>query len=111
MQKLSNFVPALSHHLKPLMRDGSQFTGVLFHPRIDSGIPLDSAVESQQFRPLHRFLIIIQRRWINLRAGLSIVDCEGAGGGTGRSGCSALRPLADIYFSEKHVPARTASVQ
>ena len=46
MQKLSNFVPALSHHLKPLMRDGSQFTGVLFHPRFDSGIPLDSAVES-----------------------------------------------------------------
>jgi hypothetical protein len=32
------------------MRDGSQFTGMLFHPRIDGGIPLDSAVESQQFR-------------------------------------------------------------
>src|SRR5437764_12800417 len=34
--------------LKPLMRDGSQFTCMLFHPRIDGGIPLDSAVESQQ---------------------------------------------------------------
>ena len=43
-------VPAFSHHRKPLMRDGSQFTGMLFHPRIDGGIPLDSAVESQQFR-------------------------------------------------------------
>jgi hypothetical protein len=47
MQKLSDFVPALSHHLKPLMRDGSQFTCVFFHPRIDGRIPLDSAVESQ----------------------------------------------------------------
>src|SRR5580692_1144432 len=53
MQKLPDFVPALSHHLKPLMRDGSQFAWVLFHPRIDGGIPLDSAVESQQFR-FHR---------------------------------------------------------
>src|SRR5881396_2064144 len=50
MQKLPDFVPALSHHLKPLLRDGSQFTRMLFHPRIDSGIPLDSAVESQQLR-------------------------------------------------------------
>jgi hypothetical protein len=36
------------------MRDGSQFTGVLFHPRIDRGVPLDSAVESQQFRSPRR---------------------------------------------------------
>src|SRR6266699_2366183 len=50
MQKFPDFVPAFSHHLKPLMRDGSQFTCMLFHPRIDGGIPLDSAVESQQFR-------------------------------------------------------------
>src|SRR5712671_5306972 len=48
MQKLPDFVAAFSHHLKPLMRDGSQFTGMLFHPHIDGGIPLDSAVESQQ---------------------------------------------------------------
>src|ERR1700741_2242039 len=53
MQKLPDFVPAFSHHLKPLMRDGSQFTRVLFHPRIDGGIPLDSTVESQQFRSHH----------------------------------------------------------
>jgi hypothetical protein len=32
------------------MRDGSQSTCMLFYPRIDGGIPLDSAVESQQFR-------------------------------------------------------------
>ena len=50
MQKLPDFVPAFSHHLKPLLRDGSQITGMLFHPRIDGGIALDSAVESQQFR-------------------------------------------------------------
>src|ERR1700682_2230636 len=53
MQKLPDFVPAFSHHLKPLTRDGSQFTCMLFHPRIDGGIPLDSAVESQEFR-FHR---------------------------------------------------------
>jgi hypothetical protein len=50
MQKLPDFVPAFSHHLKPLNRDGAQFTCMLFHPRIDSGIPLGSAVEPQQLR-------------------------------------------------------------
>jgi hypothetical protein len=53
MQKLPDFVAALSHHPKPLLRDGSQLTGVLFHPRIDGGIPLDSAIKSQQFSHLH----------------------------------------------------------
>src|SRR5207302_10638947 len=53
MPKLPDFVPALSHHLKPVLRDGSQFTCMLFHPRIDGGIPLDSAIESQQFRSHH----------------------------------------------------------
>src|ERR1700726_2227825 len=56
MQKFPDFVPAFSHHLKPLMQDGSQFTCMLFHPRIDGGIPLDSAVESQQFRSHRRSL-------------------------------------------------------
>src|SRR6202023_1246432 len=54
MQKLPDFVPAFSHCLKPVMRDGSQFTCMLFHPHIDDGIPLDSAVESQQFRSPRR---------------------------------------------------------
>src|ERR1700694_1574288 len=40
MQKLPDFVPAFSHHLKPLTRDGSQSTCMLFHPRIDGRIPL-----------------------------------------------------------------------
>src|SRR5258708_29043569 len=53
MQKLPDFVPALSHHLKPLTRDGSQFC-VRFHPCIDGGIPLDSARESQQVRSPRR---------------------------------------------------------
>src|SRR6266516_2720562 len=62
MQKLPDFVPALSHHLKPLMRDGSQSTCMLFHPRIDGGIPLDSAVEPQQFRS-HRHGVLRATRW------------------------------------------------
>jgi hypothetical protein len=54
VQKFPDFVPAFSHHPKPLMRDGSQFTCMLFHPRIDGGIALDSAVESQEFRSHRR---------------------------------------------------------
>src|SRR4249919_2634351 len=50
MQKLPDFVPALSHHVKPAMRDVSQFAGMFFHPRIDGGIAFDRAVESQQIR-------------------------------------------------------------
>src|SRR5260221_10207384 len=52
MQEFPDFVPAFSHCLKPLICDGSQFTCMLVHPRIDGGIALDSAVESQQFRSL-----------------------------------------------------------
>src|SRR5580765_8773519 len=54
MQKLPDLVSAFSHHLKPPMRNGPQSTCMLFHPRIDGGIPLDSAVESQQFRAHRR---------------------------------------------------------
>jgi hypothetical protein len=43
---------------------------MLFHPRIDGGIPLDSAAESQQFRRLHGSYFIIQKARINLRGGL-----------------------------------------
>src|SRR5215470_7533160 len=50
MQKLPDLVPAFSHCLKPPLCDRSQTTRVLFHPRIDGGIPLDGAVESQEFR-------------------------------------------------------------
>src|SRR5207302_6311233 len=64
MQKLPNFVPAFSHHLKPLMRDDAQFTGMLFHPRIDGGIPLDSAVESQQFRFHRRSTFCFRDLWL-----------------------------------------------
>src|SRR5476649_358266 len=64
MQKLPDFVPAFSHYLKPLMRNGSQFTCMLFHPRIDSGITLDSAVESQQFRS-HRHGVLRATRWFH----------------------------------------------
>src|SRR5450755_397319 len=62
MQKFQYFVPAFSHHLKPLMRDGSQSTCMLFHPRIDGGIPLDSAVESQQFRSHRRRHRVLSHR-------------------------------------------------
>jgi hypothetical protein len=50
MQEFPDFVSAFPHHLKPLPRDGSQFAGMLFHPHIDGWIPLDCAMESQQFR-------------------------------------------------------------
>jgi hypothetical protein len=58
MQNLPDFVAAFSHHLKPLLRDGSQFIGTLFHPGIDRGVSLDSAVESQQFRSHRRFTFV-----------------------------------------------------
>src|SRR5881628_2294229 len=63
MQKLADFVAAFSHHFKPPMRDGSQFTCMLFHPRIDGGIPLDSAVESQQFRSHRRSTFCFRDLW------------------------------------------------
>ena len=47
MQKLPDLVPAFAHHFKPLMRNGSQFTSMLFHPCIDCGVAFDSTVESQ----------------------------------------------------------------
>src|ERR1700739_115608 len=50
MQKLPHFISAFSHRLKPILRDGSQFTRMLFHPAIDSRIMLDGAVQSKQFR-------------------------------------------------------------
>src|SRR5258708_16909642 len=62
MQKLPDFVPAFSHHFKPLMRDGSQGARMLFHPRIDGGIALDSAAESQQFRS-HRHGVLRSAGW------------------------------------------------
>src|SRR5258707_6116562 len=40
----------------------SQSTCMLFHPRIDGGIPLDSAVEPQQFRS-HRHGVLRATRW------------------------------------------------
>ena len=49
MQELPNFVAAFSHLRKPLLRDGTQFTGMIFHPAIDGRITLDSPVQSKQF--------------------------------------------------------------
>src|SRR6476646_7504781 len=54
MQKFPDFVTAFSHRFKPLVRDVSEFTWMLFHPGIDGGIPFDSVVESQQFRSHRR---------------------------------------------------------
>src|SRR5712671_5635956 len=69
MQKLPDFVPAPSHHLKPLMRDSSQFTCMLCHPRIDVGIPVDSAVESHQVRS-HRRSPFCFRKFIDSQSEL-----------------------------------------
>ena len=43
--EFSNVVPTLSHDVKPLLHDGSQFTGPFFHPRINGGIPLYPTAE------------------------------------------------------------------
>jgi hypothetical protein len=53
MQQLPDFVPAFSHHLKPVLRDGSQFTSMFFHPRIDGRVALNGAVETKQSRSHH----------------------------------------------------------
>ena len=45
MQKLPDFGAAVSHHRKPLTRDGSQFTGMRYHPRMDGGIPFDAPLK------------------------------------------------------------------
>src|SRR6202030_1647758 len=50
MENLPDFVSAISHHLKPLLRDVSQFTRMLFHPALDRRITLDGAVQAKQFR-------------------------------------------------------------
>src|SRR6266705_920107 len=63
MQKLPDFVSAFSHRLKPPMRDRSQSTCAFVHPRIDGGIPLDSAVESQQFRSRRHGVLRAIRRF------------------------------------------------
>src|ERR1700733_136835 len=49
VEELADLIAALAHDLKPLARDGSQLTFVLFHPRMNGGIALDGAVESEQF--------------------------------------------------------------
>src|SRR5271165_4342387 len=67
MQKLPDFVSAFPHHLKPVTRDGSQFTCMFLHPRIDSGIPLDSAVESQEVRSHHRSTFAFGNLLLRLR--------------------------------------------
>jgi hypothetical protein len=50
MEDLPDLVSAVSHSFKPLLRDGSQFTSMRFHPRSDGGIAFDSTVEPQQVR-------------------------------------------------------------
>src|SRR5271156_2843623 len=111
MQKLPDFVPALSHDLKPLMRDGSQFTCMLFHPRDDGRIALDRAVESQHVRSHRRSSAVPHRSagcyWAASRAAqkahlwlvAKAVSCTGDGGisdrklpSTALNCCHAGRP-------------------
>jgi hypothetical protein len=81
MQDLPDFVPAFSHHLKPLMRDGSQFTSMLFHPRIDGGIAFDSSVEPQQFRTHRRSIFTFGSQGVHwfsrLKGGMIFMDALG----------------------------------
>jgi hypothetical protein len=45
---------------------------MLFHPRIDGGIPLDSAVESQQFRS-HRRSTTLRDLWFTYICGRNLL--------------------------------------
>src|SRR5215469_14703186 len=47
MQKLPDFVPAFSHHLKPLMRDGSHPACIPFLHALVAGISLTAPVDRQ----------------------------------------------------------------
>jgi hypothetical protein len=47
MHQLADFVPALAHHFKPALRDGSQLARMRFKPRINRGIALDRAVQTK----------------------------------------------------------------
>src|SRR3954468_11308672 len=98
MQKLPDFVSAFSHHFEPAVRDGSQFTWMLFHPCIDGWIPLDSAIESQQFRSHDHsaFFLPYTRKDYNdrdattlseykRRCRLPIPGCSNADAGDGRN--------------------------
>ena len=55
MHKLPNLISTLSHDLKPLPSDGSQFNGLALYPRIYRRIPLDSTVKLQHL--IHRHQI------------------------------------------------------
>ena|SRR5712671_2532382 len=60
MQKFPDFVATFSHHLKALMRDGSQSTCMLFHPRIEMA-------GSRSTAPLNRsnsVLIVMSHRHV-----------------------------------------------
>jgi hypothetical protein len=78
MQKLADFVAAFSHRLKPVTRDGSQFAGVIFQPRVDGGIALDSAVESQEIG-FHRRSAFFFRELYFLEVALRSLHEKGAG--------------------------------
>ena len=86
VQQLQHFVPTPSHDLKPLVRDIAQFTRVFFHPHLDGGVALDSAVESEHLCRLFHLL---------------------AGFLCGRSGCQvsaprALKPVLVVSFERPH---------
>jgi len=48
MEEFPDFVAAVAHDLKPVIRDGSQFAWMLAHPGIDGGIMLNRAVEAEE---------------------------------------------------------------
>jgi hypothetical protein len=78
MQDLPDFVPASSHHLKPLVRDGPQFTSMLLHPCIDGEIAFDSSVEPQKFDSHRRsiFTFGLKRfHWFSrLKDGMTVME-------------------------------------
>lgn len=47
MQEFADFVAAFPQGFKPVAGEGSEFGGMLFHPRVDGGVMQGGAVETQ----------------------------------------------------------------
>ena len=55
VQQLAHVGPAAPHHLKPVVGDAAQFSGILLHPRIDRRVACNRGRESHQ--RIHRSML------------------------------------------------------
>jgi hypothetical protein len=72
MQYLSNVFSTAAHDLKPMLRDRSQFSRMLFHPGLNRPVPLDRTRESEKLAHGH----FISMVW--LRIGMSTLALTAA---------------------------------